>query len=296
MALNPVGAVERAADALQSGPFGGHLAERRVGFGHEGRTAVGGEVVVELALAAAHPLGTAEAVEVGPADVGDEPVVGLGNRGQQGDFAAGARPHLHHAELRRGIHRQQRQRHADVVVQIALRGAEHEALGEHAGDELLGRRLAVAACDGQDWNGQCAAVFAGQRLERREHVVDEDAPLAGCRRVVDNGPHGPLFEGLGGKAVAVERSALQGEEERVGQYPPRVGRDVRMLPVDGVEFLNVHVLSLFESVLGGRGRACRAGLLSPIVQKTRTGAAVRVPLGSAAVRCAGRRCGTSPRR
>ena len=210
---------------------------------------MGGEVVEELALAAAHPLGTAEAVEVGPADVGDEAVVGLGNRGQQGDFAAGARPHLHHAELRRGIHRQQRQRHADVVVQVALRGAEHEALGEHAADELLGRRLAVAARDGQNRDAQRASVFAGQRLERRQHVVDEDAPLAGRRRVVDYGPHGPFAQGFGGKAVAVERGAPKGEEKRVGNNPARIGRDVRVFPVDGVQFLDVHGLS-YVVVLG----------------------------------------------
>ena len=231
-----VGQRGRVAHRAERRPLVGHRRQHGVVAAHEGAAARCGEPVVELALAAPHPLRAAEAFEVGTPDVGQQPVVGLGDRGQQGDLAAGARPHLHDAELRVGIHRQQRQRHADVIVQVALRGMDREALGQHAAYELLGRRLAVAARDGEDRDAQCAAVFARQLLQGAQRVGHEvHARVRGGRGVVHDGVCCPLVERLGGEAVAVEGGAVQREEDRAGHDAPRVGRDARAGPEKCIE-------------------------------------------------------------
>ena len=195
------------------------------------------EVVEQLALAPAHPLRAAESFEVGASDVGEDAVVGLGDRGQQRNLAAGAGAHLHDAELGLASHGQQGQRHADVVVEVAPGRIDPEAAGEHAADELLGRGLAVAARDGENRNAQRPAVGAGQLLERMERVADQqDAAVGsgGCR-VVRHGGRGPLFEGFGGEAIAIEGGTPEGEKDRTRLDVPGIGRDARMGAVEIVE-------------------------------------------------------------
>ena len=79
-----------------------------------------------------------------PPDVGNQAEIGLGDRTEQGDFAAGARPHLHHAQLRVARHRQQRKGYADMVVEIALRGVDRVFFGQHA-DFLVQLRILVTS-------------------------------------------------------------------------------------------------------------------------------------------------------
>ena len=206
----------------------GHRHERIVVAGDECAASVFGEIVVELAFAALHPFGTAETCEVGVSDVGDQSVVGFGDGAEQGDLAAGARAHLHDAELRVAGHREKRERQTDVVVEVAAGGADFEPLGQYATHQLLGRGLAVAARDGEDRNPQRAAVFACEILQGGECVAHEDHALGvrrGGRRVVHDGTDRTAGQRLGRETIAVERSAAQREEERIGCDAPRVGRN-----------------------------------------------------------------------
>ena len=196
-----------------------------------------GQVVEQFPLAAPDPFRAAEALEMGASDVGQDAVVGFGDRGQTGDLAAGAGSHLDDPEFGVGSHGEQRERHADVVVEVAPGGVEGEAAAENAARELLGRGLAVAACDGEDRDAQRAAVGAGQLLQGAERIIDDEHPCirARCRRVVGDGPCGPLGKGLVHEAVAVERGAAQREEDRPGLDAARVGRDARVAAEKRVE-------------------------------------------------------------
>ena len=224
---------QRDAVILRGQPvaFGGHVRQRLVLAGHEGAAAVRGQVVEQFALAAAHPLRAAEAFEVCTADVGQDAVVGLGDRGQQGDLAAGAGSHFDHAELRVAGHGEQRERHADVVVEVAARGVDLEAFGQHAAHQFLGRGLAVAARYGEYRDRQPAAVFACQLLQRPERVADQHHTLVGdgCR-VVHDGIGRAFVQRLRREAVAVERRAAQGEKDGISPDVARVCGDVRVFP------------------------------------------------------------------
>ena len=216
----------------QISPFGGHFHQRPVVAPHEGTAAVGGQIVIQLALAAPHTFETPESFEVRPPDVGNQAEIGLGDRTEQGDFAAGARPHLHHAQLRVARHRQQRKGYADMVVEIALRGVDRVFFGQHAAHQLLGRGLAVAADDRQQRNAEPATMLARQRLQGRQRVVYRHDPsgisFSGRRRdrrIVDDGAGRTGIERRQGEAVAVETVAPEGEEDRPFTCPPRVGRD-----------------------------------------------------------------------
>ena len=213
-----VGQRARIAFDGHRGAFGGHRRERRVLLGDEGRAAVRGEVVEQLALAAADPLGASEPFEVGASHVGQQAVVGFGDGGQQGDFAAGARAHLHDAELRAGIHRQQRQRDADVVVEVAAGGIDLETAREDAAHEFLGGGFSVAARYGEDRDTQCAAVFARESLEGLQRVGYETYAgiAAGRRGIVRHGEGRSAGEGFGDEAVAVERGAAQAKKTESG--------------------------------------------------------------------------------
>ena len=213
--------------------FGGHARQDFVVGRNEGVASVRREEVEQFALAAANPLRSAEAFEVRQADVGQDAVVRLGDRCQQSQFAAGARAHLHHAELRVAGHGEQRQRHADVVVEVAAGGVDLEPLGQHAADKLFRGGFAVAARDGEDRDSERPAVAAGKVLQGFQRVVDEhDAlPLVGSGdlRIVGDGVGRAFFERFGDETVAVEGIAPQGEEDGVRLDPARVGRDTGVL-------------------------------------------------------------------
>ena len=213
--------------------FGGHARQDFVVRRDEGVAAVRRVEVDQFALAAANPLRSAETFEVRQADVGQDAVVRLGDRCQQSQFAAGARAHLHHAELRVAGHGEQRQRHADVVVEVAAGGVDLEPLGQHAADKLFRGGFAVAARDGEDRDSERPAVAAGKVLQGFQRVVDEhDAlPLVGSGdlRSVGDGVGRAFFERFGDETVAVEGIAPQGEEDGVRLDPARVGRDTGVL-------------------------------------------------------------------
>ena len=89
---------------------------------NEGRAPMGREVVKQLLLAFVHPLWATEPFEVGKADVGDVAVRGFGNACEEVNLLLVVGAHLDHHKfgLRRGV--EQRQWHANVVVQVAQGG------------------------------------------------------------------------------------------------------------------------------------------------------------------------------
>ena len=68
-------------------------------------------------------------------------------RREPGDLPEPAHPHLDDAELRVGLEPAQRQRHAELVVVVALRGDRPQVRRAERGEDVLRRRLARRAGD-----------------------------------------------------------------------------------------------------------------------------------------------------
>ena len=76
-----------------------HLLERLVFGTEEDDTLACAEAIIELAFGAAYPFDGAEALEVRSTDVGDEPVVGLGDGAELIDVPRLAGAHLDESKL-----------------------------------------------------------------------------------------------------------------------------------------------------------------------------------------------------
>ncbi len=134
--------------------------------------ALGGDRREQVALLERDVLAAAEEFDVGRADVREHADRRLRDLGEAGDLAAMVHPHLDH---RVGVVRfapQQRERHAEVVVQVAAGREGRAAFHQDAGAELLGRRLAVASGDRDQRPVEGAPVSSGEIGERLRRVLD----------------------------------------------------------------------------------------------------------------------------
>ena len=239
--LHAVGQRGRVTLRSQRFAFGRHGHQDRVVGRNENAPSGPGEPVVQLAFPAPDTLRAAETFQVGSSDVGDDAVVGFRDRAEQGDLPARARTHLHDAELHVAGHRQQGQRYADVVVQVAPGGIDFVLLGQHAADQLLRGGFAVAARDGEDRQPQLPAVFPGEGLQGLQCVVHDDQTVclvgAGVRErgIVHDGVCRPLFEGVGCEAVAVERRPPEREEYGIGLDAAGVRRNARVAQIQFIQ-------------------------------------------------------------
>ena len=86
--------------------------------GRQDRRGAGPQVGEQLGLRRRDRLERAEQLEVDRADVGDHADVGLGDRRQLGDLAGAAHRHLEHEHLGAGGRREDRQRQADLGVEV----------------------------------------------------------------------------------------------------------------------------------------------------------------------------------
>ena len=163
-----------------------------------------------------HTLKRAEALQVGTSYVGDDGIVGFYHVNQSLDVARMRRAHLHNGNLVLRTQSQQRLGHAYVVVEIALRVQHVVLLLQHGSREFLGRCLSVGTRNAYDWRGERAAMIERQLLERGKAVVAQNVAciaLGGILRLVHYGIGATLVERHCRKLVAVERFALQGEEQ-----------------------------------------------------------------------------------
>ena len=141
-----------------------HLQQHGIICVDEELRPLGTDMVIELALGGPYALQRTEALEVRRAYVGDEPVVGVGDRAELGDVPGVTCPHLDDHPLMLGAEAKQRQRHAYVVIEVALGVEDGVAGGEDGGRQLLGRRLAIGPRDRQDRRPQLPSMVGGQLL------------------------------------------------------------------------------------------------------------------------------------
>ena len=84
-----------------------------------------------------------------------------------------------------GIQAQERFRHADMVVEIALRKEHVIALGEYGRYEFLCRCLTIGPCNLNNRTGKLLTMVGCQGLERRQHIIDQNySVIVDHRRIV----------------------------------------------------------------------------------------------------------------
>ena len=148
-----------------------HPADDRV-VRVEDRPAVRWQRLEQLALGRLDRLERADPGQVDRLDRGDHPDPRLGHPGQVGDLAADVHPHLEHGRLVLGAEPHERQRQADLVVEVALVAEGPEAGREHARDGLLGRRLGDAPGDADDERLEAAPPAGRDGPQRGKRVGD----------------------------------------------------------------------------------------------------------------------------
>ena len=134
-----------------------------------------GNIVVQLSFSLFDSLKAAETKQVRLADIGDQAVIRFTDFDQFLYVVRMVSSHLNHSKLSFRINVQDRQRHSDVVVQIALRGGDIVLHRQHSRDQFLGRCLAI--CPGQSDDSQTFAIHksilsmvAGKHLKSLKRV------------------------------------------------------------------------------------------------------------------------------
>ena len=175
---------------------------------------VGAERGEHLALALRDAFKAAEAFEVGRAGIDHQPDARPRDRRKMGDLAEVVGAHLDHGIAMRGFEAAQRQRHADVVVQVAARDETRAGAAEDRARHLLDRRLAVAARDADDRASEIAAPGAREGRERRQRVAHDHLRQRHRDRSCDQRARRAALERLGHELVRIEAIAAQRHEQR----------------------------------------------------------------------------------
>ena len=179
----------------------------------------------QLALGLEDVLPAAQPLDVGIADVGDDPNVGPDDVGQIVDLAGAVHAHLQHTHLHGAVQAQDGQGQADVVVKVPL-GLQHPEPGaQHGGDHVLGRGLAHAAGDGHKWDVEPGLIPGGQVPQgplgvghlHIELILPIALPLPGGETA-----HCAALQGGVDIGVAVEPVPHQGDEQGAGVHVPAV--------------------------------------------------------------------------
>lgn len=193
--------------------------------------AAGAERVEKDGFFAGDGLEVAEGFEVRGSDERDDGDVGLDHRGERGHLAGSADAGFDHGKaVARGIEPRERERHAQVIVEVAFGGKDVARIGgKEEGQQVFGGRLAGAAGDADHGTAESAAVFARDRLEGGERVGDDElgepgeGGIAGGRRHESGGRAGSA--GGGEVIVAIALRGAQGDEDLAGAERARVGAE-----------------------------------------------------------------------
>ena len=216
-------------------PVGQDRRRRRLGHPYHPRVvrvqddAPGGrDRADERALLGQDTLDRTELLQVRGRHGGDDGERGGGDRGEGGDVARAVGPHLEHDRLVGGAELEERQREAPLVVEAPRRAQDLKARAEDAGDQLLGRRLAVRAGHADDRDVEPAPVRRRQPPEGGRRVVDEhDRHVAGqvVGQRVDDEAGGAATDRLPRERVTVEAVPADREERLADRERARVDGD-----------------------------------------------------------------------
>jgi hypothetical protein len=193
----------------------------------------------DAAFFASHFVHVTHAFEVSALGIGDQGHGRRADRGQVGDFTGMVHAHLDHRRTVRGIQAEQRERQADVVVQVAAR-RQHgiaELRLEDGCDHFLGCRLAIRAGNGDHRQREAGAPGGGEAAQPEAGVIDDDGGSAG-RQFGGIGDHeggGAAFPGLGKKIVGIETFTAERDEQLAGADGPGIGGNARQRDIGAHE-------------------------------------------------------------
>src|SRR5690606_41722432 len=114
----------------------------------------------------------------------------LGDAHQMSDLALMIRAHLDDGETMLRGEAQQRERHADVSVEIAARRERRADARENRSDHFLRRRLAVAPRDANDGDRKPTPPLAREGRQGGESIRYRDLRNADRHRTPDHNPYG----------------------------------------------------------------------------------------------------------
>ena len=146
--------------------------------GRDHGDAAGRERCDELAFRPGDAFEVADLLQMHRADVRDHADVRPGERAELGDLAKAAHRQLEDAELGVRLDAADRQRNADLGVVAPLGGDGPRLRLADRGEDVLCRGLAHRAGDRDEPRPAPLAHAAGERRERREHIVWDEC--RGC--------------------------------------------------------------------------------------------------------------------
>ena len=209
---------------------------RIVGVGDE--HVAGARLLQDLGLGVGDRVRGCEEPEVRVADVGPHADVRLGDADQRPDFAGMIHAELDHRDLRPRPQLQERERQADVVVQIPLVPEHPVTRRQELRRDFLRRGLARAAGDRDDRRARPPADVAREVLQRARRVLHLDEhgagrrslPAAGGgRRLVDQRPDAPRAPARRRRTDG-RRSARRGWRRR-NRPAPTVRESIETRPI-----------------------------------------------------------------
>ena len=116
---------------------------------------------------------------------------------------------------------QQRQRHTDVIVEVATGG--QGALAQHGGGHFLDGGLAGIAGYRQALTGKLVRIATGQTAQTQAGIVD----LHGAGKVtlltIHQGGDGATFSGLGKKIMGIKTLALERHKQAARRHVTGIG-------------------------------------------------------------------------
>ena len=135
------------------------------------------------------------------------------------------RAHLDDGEAVLRVQAEQRQRHADVIVEIAFRDQAKAAHRQDGADHFLGGCLAVAAGHRDDRTREGAAPRAGACAQSAERVRDDNLRERDRKLSLDEERRRASGRSRRRELVPIRLLALQRDEQRGGGQRARVDRD-----------------------------------------------------------------------
>jgi hypothetical protein len=167
--------------------------------------------------------------------VGNQTEIRLCNPGKRVNFALMIGAHFDDGYFGIGRYGQQSERHADMVVQIALSEMHPEAHGQCAGYQFLGGGFSVAAGNADEWNAESAPVMTSQLLQGGKDIRYQNVLWqSGKIRVVYNDISGAPLKRVCGKSVAVKMIAFERKKKASAFDAARIGHHHWVLLENGV--------------------------------------------------------------
>ena len=151
-------------------------------------------IFVQFSLSLDYIFKTTKTKQMRLAYIGNQSIGRTGYVDQGLDFSGVIRTHFNHGNFHIGSNGKQRQRYANVIIQITASIFNLVFLSQHGGNQFLGGCFSIRSRNSYDGNVQLLAVIPSQILQKQQRVVNHDTFVRHNRRIGNNSTHGTLFE------------------------------------------------------------------------------------------------------